>query len=296
MHSFKIKPPSILNMGDIGTGKTYALATAARAGLDLRCLFTDPGGEESLIDAAVKMQLPFDHIHWNYVAPASTDWATMRNVAEQITYKDYETLSKEKSGIQKAKYRQVYELLALMTNFKCAHCGQEFGPVDSWGENVAFAFDGFSGLNQMARDLTVGAKPSPHQGEWGVMMDVEERLINKLLSDCKCYIICTAHPEGERNELTGISEYMPALLGRKLAPKVPRMFSDVVLSWKDGREFYWSTIKAMYRLKARNLPLEDKLPPDYKKVVDHYQSRVNATRSIAMAEPEAEAKEEPTPK
>lgn len=274
MHA--VAPGKTLLYGAAGTGKTYSLTTLAEAGLSLHVLFTDPGGEASLIDAIVDKGLSTNNIHWNYVAPASTDWDTLKNTAQQISAFSYEALVKMKTGIKKDKYRQFFELLALMSNFKCAHCGEEFGAVDTWGDDKAFVIDSISGLNQMAKDLTVGSKPTPHQGEWGVMMDIEERLINNLASSCKCFVVCTAHPDRYNDEATGIPTYMPAFLGNKLAPRIPRMFDNVVVSLKEGSNFLWSTARQNYIQKARDLPISDKLPPDFGQIVDAYRKRIKA--------------------
>lgn len=274
-----VKPPTVLLMGPPGSGKTYSLATLVKAGLSLRVVFTDPGGEESLLDAARDLKLPLDNIHWNYIAPASIDWASFQNIAKRIQTQNYESLSKERHGIEKGKYRQFFDLLALLSDFTCAHCGQSFGPVDSWDASCAFALDSISGLNQMAYDLAVGAKPAPHVGEWGVMMTAEERLLNKLTSDCRCFVICTAHPEPLRDETTGQIAFLPALLGSKLAPRLPRSFSDIVLTVKEGASFTWSTATPRYALKARNLPLREKLQPDFGQIVQSYKRRIDETSS-----------------
>lgn len=263
-------------MGPPGTGKTTSLATLVKAGLSVRILFTEPGGEESFIDAMIRMKLPFDNVHWAYVAPGSTDWSTLEDMAKRITLLGYKDLSDLKTGIGKDKYRQFYELLATMANFKCARTGEELGPVDKFGEDCAFCLDSISGLNVMAKDLTVGAKPTMHQGEWGVAMNTEDRLIQKITSDVKCLTVCTAHVEKQRDEITGAMLITPSFLGNKLAPVIPRMFSDVILTVRENTNFFWSTAATGADLKARNLPISGKLLPEFQPIVTSCLKRKEA--------------------
>ena len=289
----QIKPPAIILMGAVGTGKTYSLASWVKAGLSLRVLFTDPGGEESLVDALLDQKLPLDNVHWKYIAPASVDWDTMKNTASIVTTMNYESLAKVKEGVNKGKYRQFYQILACLSEFVCDRTGENLGPVDSWGNDCVFALDSMSGLNQIAKDLVVGAKPAPHQGEWGMMMDVEERLINKIASDCKCFVTVTTHFDTYRDELTGVPKYMPAMLGNKLAPRLPRMFSDVVLAKRVEDQFVWSTLENNYDLKARNFPISSKILPDFQQAVRKYKARLNAV-NVAKPEPAKETQPNPT--
>ena len=62
-------------------------------------------------------------------------------------------------------------------------------------------------------------------------------------------------------------------LGRALAPKIPPMFSDVILSYREGTKFFWSTANAQADLKARNLPLAEGQTQDFKVILDKWISR-----------------------
>ena len=100
-------------------------------------------------------------------------------------------------------------------------------------------------------------------------MSAEEALINQFITSTKCFTCLTGHIDKEMDEVLGKPQYMPAFLGKKLAPKVPRMFSDVILaSSRYRQEFKWSTIRRDYSsLKARNVPLADNLPPTFEHIV-----------------------------
>ena len=264
---------STLLMGGPGGGKTYSLATFLQAGLKLAIVFTEPRGPESIIAACQANNIPMDNLHWAYVSPQAPSFETMRKNAELIGSMSYAALTDLKSGLNKNQYTQFVTLLDTLANFKCQRTGEEFGPVDEFDNTWAFVLDSLSGLNLMAMDLVVGAKPVKHQGEWGVAMDNEERLIQKLCSDTTCFFVLTAHLEREMNEVTGSLNLSAGALGRKLAPKLPRFFSDVVHAYREGDNYYWSTATDNMDLKGRNLPIAEKLRPDFEQIIDVWKER-----------------------
>lgn len=262
-----------LLLGPPGSGKTTSLVTFIEAGLDLFVLGTEPGFEESLLDAVEARNLPIEKLHYHYVAPATAPWSALINAAKQINSFGYEALSALKSGISKSEYTQFLDLLAVLSDFTDERTGESFGPVDDFPTNCALALDSLSGVNIMAMDLMIGGKPTAHQGEWGVAMNAEEKLLLKLTSDLKCFFVLTAHIEKEPNLLTGVPQAMVSALGRKLAPKIPRTFSDVVLCVKEGNKFYWSNTAEDVDLKSRSLPFSDKLEPSFVQIVDVWKRR-----------------------
>ncbi|KKN74517.1 hypothetical protein LCGC14_0389340 [marine sediment metagenome] len=270
---------STLLIGPAGTGKTTAIPTFIAAGIETFVLITDPRGEESLIDAMELHNLPMDKLHWHYVAQASPSWATLQTMATTITSLSYKAVTEIKSGLNKQDYQQFFNMLAVCANFKCQRDGKEYGAIDSWGPNRAFAFDSMSGLNTMSMDMTIGSKPAAHQGEWGIAMNAEERFIKKCCSDLRCYFLLTAHLQRLVDELAGGMTLMVDALGTKLAPKIPKDFSDVVLAVKAGIEFTWSTAAINVDLKNRALPIADKLKPDFGQMVDKWKQRTAAAQT-----------------
>lgn len=260
-----LKPPAVLLMGETGAGKTYAARTLVEAGLEVFVLFTEPSME-------VLADLPADRLHWAYIPPANPDWATLLDGAKKVNTLTYEAISRL-PGINKTKYAQFLEVYARLADFKCDRTGETYGPVDAFGPNRALIIDSLSGLNIMALDLVVGSNPVRTQGEWGVAMDNLERLINKCTTGLHCPFVLTAHLEREVDEVAGGTRVMAAALGRKLAPRLPRFFSDVILAKRDGANFYWSTTAANTALKARNVGLGDKLPPTFKPLIENWRKR-----------------------
>lgn len=126
----------------------------------------------------------------------------------------------------------------------------------------------------MASDLVKGDKPNMHQGEWGVAMNMIEQLLQTFSSSSKCMFILTAHVDRETNEITGGSNVYAAALGKKLAPKLPRFFSEVVMSYQELGIFYWKTQDSVAALKRRSLPFGQKIEPTYRPIIDAHRRRL----------------------
>lgn len=280
-----IQPPAVLLMGGTGSGKSFSLPTSIRAGLETFVLITEPDGAASLVDSVTKNNLDMNKLHWATALPAVQGWKGIEALINEISMKDFETISKNKAGIGKAETRPAaLRLLSLVQNFVCERTGVDYGDVTTWGPDRHFALDSLSGLSVMAWALTVGHKPTAHMGEWNIAMNFISDLLMKLTTDRKCFFTLTAHVEKEMNDLTGVRQLMVSTLGSKLAPKIPRFFSEVVYA-KRGTPFTWSTIDPTIELKNRGLPISDKLQPDFKQVVDAYRSRLKALGGGATSPP-----------
>jgi hypothetical protein len=121
--------------------------------------------------------------------------------------------------------------------------------------------------------LVVGNKPVKSQADWGIAQDQIEKLLRQLTDGCRCHVVLLAHVEREVDQVFGGVKVTVSTLGRALAPKIPPMFSDVILSVREGTKFSWSTANAQADLKARNLPIADGLPPSFKPIIDKWISR-----------------------
>ena len=274
-----VKPPTTLLMGPPGSGKTTAIATYAKAGLKTFVLFTDPGGENSLIDACKMYDVPLDNVHWNYISPKNIDWDEFQHAAGLVGAMGYRDLTSLKSSGKK-KETQFFHLLSILRNFKCQRTGEEFGPIDDFGPDRAFVLDSLSGLNTITMDMMQGTKPIAHEGEYGVAMNMEEKLLQKIICDTKCFVCCTGHVERNIDPITSKRTTMIVLIGKKLAStgKIARLFDDVVLARKDVTEFSWSTADTEVDLKNRLLPLAEGLEPSFEQIVKRYEGLVADTK------------------
>lgn len=260
-----IPAPKVMLVGTTGSGKTYSVRTLLDAGCEVFCVFTEPGME-------VLSDTDPNQLHWKYIPPASTPWDQMIDSASKINNLTFKALT-EMSDINKRQHKEFIDLLSTLANFKDDRTGKEFGAVDSWDNNRWLVVDSLSGLNIMAMNLVTGTKPVKSMSDWGVAMDNLERLITKLTVDLKCGLVLTAHLEREQDEVTGGVSLMASTLGKKLAPRLPRFFSDVVHAKRDGEKFIWSTASHNVDLKARNLPIGENLPPTFVGLLNAWKSR-----------------------
>lgn len=268
-----IQAPHTLLMGPPGSGKTDSTLTLVEAGIETFVLVTEPTGTDSLIDSATRRRLPIEKLHWRVVAPATPGWKAITENLSTIKALSFEDVAKIKQGIGKKEMLQMELLLRNLQNFHDDRTGKDFGDVTTWSDDRALVLDSLSGLSLLALHHTVGFKSSPHQGEWGIAMSLVEQLLLKLSSDCQCFFVLTAHTEREPDELSGTSRVTVSTLGRKLAPKIPRYFSEFVRATRTASEFTWSTASNDSDLKSRALPVSAKLAPTFVPIAEAHRAR-----------------------
>jgi hypothetical protein len=271
-----LQAPSTLILGEVGAGKTHCLVTLAQAGIEVFVIVTEPTGLDTLIDSFAEAGV-IDKLHYHALSPARKGFADMEKQAKILSISGQDTLAKQAPQGDRTKATWL-QLLRTLMDFPCQRTGEMFGPVDSWDDSRALVIDSLSGLNIMAMDITIGDKLTAGPGEWQIAMNSLERLILKLTNDCKCYTVLTAHVEKETDPISGAQKVMAGALGSKLAPKLPRFFSEVVHAYRSGSDFYWSTMTANFNLKKRSLPLADKLKPSFAPIVEAYGKRKAAAK------------------
>jgi hypothetical protein len=286
--SIILQPPSVLLLGAPGSGKTDSLITYIEAGLDLFVISTEPDGVGSLIDSIRRRKLPIEKLHYATIIPVASDWKALDDMVTSIGTQNYEQIQGIKSGVGKDKTRApAIKLLNTFKDFVCERTGESFGSVSEFDSSRALVLDSLSGLSIIAKALTIGYKAAAHQGEWGVMMNFVEEIVMKLTADRKCHFAMTAHVEKELNEVGGITQIMASTLGRKLAPKLPRFFSEVPYAKravKDGKpNFTWATADITADLKSRALAVGTDLIPSFVPVVRAYEERLRMTASDDIA-------------
>lgn len=268
---------NVLVEGPTGTGKTYALGTLADTGIELFCLFTE-SGLETLLGYWTDRGLPVpDNVHWHVlqkpiIEGGTSGFSTLANSADKILTMTQESLHKMQDP-DRAKHNYFPSLLRALADFPDDRTGKRFGPVDYWTPSRCIAIDSLTGINPIALSMVVGGKPVKSQADWGIAQDQIEKLIRQLTDGCKCHFVLTAHVEREVDAVFGGVKVTVSTLGKALAPKIPPMFSDVVLSYREGNKFLWSTANPQADLKARNLPIQDGIPQNFKPIIEKWKSR-----------------------
>ena len=278
----ELAAPSSLIMGPPGSGKTSSLATYGKAGIETFVLFTEPRGEESLLDSIKRIGAPLEKFHWHTITTPPAGWTALKMMAKTVRVMGYDDLSKLKTGIEKMSMTQLEDMLDSIADFPCDRTGQKYGDITQWEDDRAFILDSMTGLNELALLTTIGYKPTAHEGEWGVAMNLEKELVHKLTSDCKCFLTFTAHIDREMDPITGGSRVMVGMLGRKLAPKIPAKFSEVVLTSKRTDGFWWSTVDNTADLKNRSLPSRPNLQQDFGQLVSAHKARKASVASNGL--------------
>jgi hypothetical protein len=277
----KLRPSSNLLIGAAGSGKTTSQVTILEAGLALRMLCTEPSAPSRVIEEAKKRNVSIDKFDWHFVSPAVPAWDSLIKSAEIVNAMSIKDIADMRTGIAKPDGKQWIEFLKSIANFVSDRTGVSLGDATEWGPDCAFTIDGLTGISTMSRNLTVGLKPNPAPGEWGIMQSNILTLFQKLCADCRCMFTCIAHVERENNEITGLSNVTVSTLGAKLAPKLPPLFTNVIYAKRLGSEFVWSTADSGVDTKNGDLPLNDHLAPSFKPIIDAYRGRLEA----ATAEP-----------
>lgn len=265
-----LSAPKVLLMGAPGTGKTWSIISMLLSDLEVFVIITEPNGLTNLLAACRKYSAPLDKLHYKYVPPMNASMSSLMDVAVTINTMSYSAIADMKSGIAKNTSGGVMALLKTMENFVDDKDGKAYGECFKWGYNRALVLDSLSGLNMLAQQNTVGLKPTMHQGEWGVAMNFEEMLINKFTSDMKAYFVLIAHIDRNMNEASLQTLITPAALGAKLGPRIGRFFSEVILSKRTNDVFEWSTMELSADVKQSVLPINAKITPSFKPVVDAF--------------------------
>jgi hypothetical protein len=242
-------------MGESGTGKTYAIRTLVDAGITPFVIFTEPG-METLGD------LPDGKWHYKYVRPATQGWAAILDMAKKVNQLTFENLTKVSDG-NRSKFEGFLQVITACNDFVCDCHGQHFGDVSQWGTDRALVVDSLSGISDMAMAHTVGGKPVRSQADWGVAQNMIRMLLMPLTTATQCTFVLIGHLAREYNEVTGGTTITVSTLGQKLAPDIPRMFSDVINTVRVGSDFTWDTSSAQMAVKGRNVGIAAKLPPSF---------------------------------
>lgn len=283
-----IPGPKILLMGLEGTGKTDAVRTLVEAGLQTFVTFLEPG-MEVLVDTrrGRPVYSCAQGLHWKYIPVAQPTWADLVEAAKFLNTLDYEGVAKVQP--RKREHFQAHiQLVATMGALKCDRCNTDFGPADQLEPYNKWAVvnDSLTSISKAVLLGHIGTKPAIHRGEYGNAMYQIENYLHMFCGLLKCMGVMTAHIDREPNEVVGGFENMVSTLGQKLAPKVGRPFSDVVLAKREGDQFTWSTTESNYRLKTRNLAFSKVILPTFAPMVREWHRRIEAEKSAQGANSE----------
>jgi hypothetical protein len=265
---------NVLIEGPTGTGKTHSIGTLVESDPKLEVFFLAlESGMESLLGYFTDKGKPIPpNLHWHALGQPEGGFAALAKGAEQIGALSQDALYKIQD-FERHKKNNFFKTINVLANFTDQRTGQSFGPVDSWGPNRAIVIDGLTGLGNFAMSMVIGNKPVKSQADWGIAQTPVENTLRLLTDGCKCHFVLLSHVEREVDQVMGGVKVTVSSLGRALPPKIPPMFSDVILAVRNGTVWTWSTANTLCDLKTRNLPVADNIPPNFKQILDKWQSR-----------------------
>ena len=294
--AIRLQAPGTLLVGPTGTGKTSAIATMVRAGIETFVVVTEPDGAASLIDACDRIGANIDLLHWRESLPGSAGWSEVEDMVTKVNSMNQQQLADQKDMGKSGFKAPAMRFLQSFQNFQCDRTGDFYGSPTTWDATRCLAVDSLTGWCLIAWGATVGYKPTANPGEWGIAQNFVYNMLTKINCDRQCFFILTAHIEKEMDELQGIKKLMVSAIGAKLAPKIPPFFSEVVKCERlQDQSYNWSTFDNGMDLKHRALPNSNKIKPDFSQIVDAYKRRLKLA-SGASATPPQQPAPPPPPK
>lgn len=263
---------NVLLMGPAGTGKTTSIGTLVDAGVEVFYLGLEPGLESLLGYWTDRGKEVPANLHWHILDAPKASFSEFLDTATKVNTMSLDTLAKMQDP-NRMKHNQFLKLLEALNDFPDDRTGQKFGCVDTWTPSRALVVDGMAGLARAAMSLVVGGKPVRNQSDWGIAQDQVEKIVRMWTDNCRCHFVLIAHVEREVDAILGGVKLMVSTLGKALAPKLPPMFSDVILTVREGAKFTWDTGSAIADVKTRNLPIQAGLPASFAPIVEKWKSR-----------------------
>lgn len=263
---------NVLLMGPAGTGKTHALGTLVETGLEVFYLGLEPGLESLLGYFRDSGRDIPPNLHWHQLTSPQAAFSELIDSARKVNTLSLDMLAKLQDP-SRSKHDRFIELLTTLNDFKSDRDGKSYGPVNEWDTSRVLAIDGLTGMNSAAMSLVVGGKAVRNQSDWGIAQGQLEKLLYMLTENCPCHFVLLAHVERETDQVLGGIKLMASTLGKALAPKLPSMFSDVILTSREGTKWTWDTASAMADLKTRNLPISQGIKPDFSQIISKWKLR-----------------------
>lgn len=287
----------VLLMGPAGTGKTHSIGTLVDSGVEV-FYYALENGLESLVAYWADRGLAVPkNLHWQELPVGVTDLDLLMAGAKTINTLSYKALA-QMDDPKKSKHNTFIKLLEGMNDFVDGRTGEHFGSVLSWGPERALVIDGLTGISAAAMSLVIGGNPTAHEGEWGMAMGQIERFVQMCCNATKCSFVLISHIEREMDPVFGGTKISASTLGKKLAPKLPAMFSDVILCVRNGDKWLWDTANSQADLKIRYMPVKPDNSPTFKPIVEKWRKRAEAIAQQEMldnASPDQAVQLDPKP-
>lgn len=265
----------MLNYGEAGTGKTWSIQTLFPTGQKVRFIAAEnnaiTGFKVSMLDYQKKVKMGKAPAllpgQFGMMIPNRPKMSLKDLVAKQEKFVQIPLEGQFKSADPKRKdYTRYLEILRSTTAFIDDETGENMGSMDEWGPDTTAVIDSLTIICEAIKAATVGGKLAVSQPEWGVMQGTLVDFMRMLTEDLKCNLVILGHPVKEIDQVLGGQKLYPANLGQALNNLLPSFFTEVVYSYRDGKEFRWSTDHKQAVTRQTMLPLKDALPQDFQQL------------------------------
>jgi hypothetical protein len=259
-------------MGPAGTGKTHSIGTLVDAGIEVFYIGLEPGLESLLGYYTDKGKEIPANLHWHILEAPKASFTEFLASSLKLNTMGMDTLAKMQDP-NRSKHDQFLKFIEVLNDFEDQRTGEKFGCIDTWDASRAVVIDGMTGLCRAAMSLVVGGKPMRSQADWGLAQIQVETILRMITDNCKCHSVVLAHVERETDAVLGGVKIMMMTLGKALSPKIAPMFSDVILTVREGSKFSWDTGSSLADVRTRNLPIAQGINADFGQIINKWKSR-----------------------
>jgi hypothetical protein len=255
---------------------------AQKNGQEVFILFTEQGGLESLLgywrdtgtppfNRREPAPIP-DCLHWHVVRTPAIGLDGLLANATRTGQLSYQALT-QWTDPDRSRNNPWERLLKTLQDFPCDRTGKTYGNVGTWSNNRILINDSLSETANACFRMVLGAKATASQPEYGVAQQNLLSWVRWMTQFLQCTFVLTAHVQRQTNEVTGSTSVMTKAIGKALGDEMSPLFSDVILTVRDGLNFYWDTAAPGVDLKTRYLPIQSKIRPDFSLIMDKWLQR-----------------------
>ena len=268
--------PNVLLMGPAGTGKTYSLGTladwAAANSKEMFVLFTEQGLESLLGYWRDRAKEVPSCLHWHQTVTQPVGLDALITGADNVGKMSYKLLT-ESVDPNRGASNPFWKILKACANLVSDRDGRVFGRLDAFGTDKIFVIDGLSELSNAAMKMQIGSKPTASPGDYGVAQNNIMNFLRLVTQGLPCTFVLISHVSRETNEITGTTSVGVKSCGKALAAEIPQLFSDVILTVREGSAFYWDTAAYGVDTKTRSLGYRSKIDPNFAQIMDIWLKR-----------------------
>jgi len=268
--------PKILLIGPSGTGKTHSLGTLVEWALankmNVAALFTESGVETLLGYWKDRGKEVPPNLFYHSTLTKSLGIKDLMTAADNVGKMSYEALTKM-SDPNRGANNAFYKILSACANFTDDRTAKVIGPIESLDTGWIFVMDSLTELATACMKMVIGNKPTASMPDYMVAQNNLMNFLRLITQGLQCTVAMTGHVSREKDEITGGTKISVQSIGSALSPQIPPLFSEVIMTVREGDKFYWDTAAFGADLKTRSLGYRSKLDPNFAQIMDVWKKR-----------------------